>query len=126
MADAVSTQVISDGQTSLVIKLTNISDGTGESQVTKVSASTYSAGSFLIEKIWFATVGMAVDILFDATSDSLAISIPQDMADELDFRDFGGIPDPKGTGYTGNIQFTTVGHTLGDRYTIILYLRKNA
>ena len=41
MADAVTSQIINDnkGAKSILVKLTNISDGTGESAVTKVDVS---------------------------------------------------------------------------------------
>ena len=39
MADAVASQTIVDDNRRAVIKLTNISDGTGESAVTKVDVS---------------------------------------------------------------------------------------
>ncbi len=39
MADTVASQTILDGPTHAVMKFTNISDGTGESAVTKVDVS---------------------------------------------------------------------------------------
>jgi hypothetical protein len=39
MADAVTSQTLIDGPTHTVMKFTNISDGTGESAVTKVDVS---------------------------------------------------------------------------------------
>ena len=41
-----------------------------------------------------------------------------------DYTSFGGIPNNAGSGVTGDIQFTTVGHDNTDTYTVILYLRK--
>ena len=36
------------------------------------------------------------------------------------------LPAPiAGSGKTGDVKFTTVGHTSADTYTVILYLRKN-
>ena len=43
MADAVTSQTIIDGQKTVVMKFTNISDGTGESAVTKVDVSALAA-----------------------------------------------------------------------------------
>jgi len=40
MADAVTTQIIHDGDRQVVMKFTNISDGTGEAAVQKVDVST--------------------------------------------------------------------------------------
>ena len=43
MADAVTSQTIVDGDRYAVIKLTNVSDGTGESAVTKVDVSSLAS-----------------------------------------------------------------------------------
>jgi hypothetical protein len=125
MADTVATQVIQDGATKMVVLLTNVSDGTGEAAVKKVDASDYLATTFTIERIHYATSGMAVRLLFDATTDALAWTIATDSVGTFDFTTFGGIPDPKATGFTGDILLTTVGHTAADTYSIILELRKS-
>ena len=39
MADAVTSQTIQDGERKAILKFTNISDGTGESAVTKIDVS---------------------------------------------------------------------------------------
>ena len=44
MADAVTSQTILDTPHKLVMKFTNTSDGTGESAVTKVDVSGFTAG----------------------------------------------------------------------------------
>jgi hypothetical protein len=91
-----------------------------------VSALTPAASLVKIEKVWFATAGMAVNILWDATTPVLALPIPADASGEHDFTSIGGLVNPKATGYTGDIKFTTVGHTAGDSYLIVLQLRKVA
>ena len=45
MADAVTSQTIQDGDRIAVMKFTNISDGSGESAVTKVDVSALQAES---------------------------------------------------------------------------------
>ena len=45
MADAVTSQTIIDGSKTAVLKFTNVSDGTGESAVTKVDVSALSNNS---------------------------------------------------------------------------------
>jgi len=124
LADAVATQVIADGPRKLVVKLTNISDGTGEAAVKKVDASDYLATRFSIEKITYTTSGMSVRLFFDAT-DVLAWELGTSIAGEIDFTGVGGIPDPAATGSTGDIMLTTVGHTAADSYSILLELRKH-
>jgi len=133
MADAVVTQTIQDGGQHAIFKFTNISDGTGESAVTKIDVSglttnpvtKMSCNAVSIEKIWFSNIGMGVKIYFDATSDVLAIQLPADWTDELDFSEFSGVPDNAGSGATGDVQFTTVGHSSGDSYTIVMKVIKH-
>ena len=131
MADAVTSQTIIDGAKNVVQKFTNISDGTGESAVVKVDVSSLAASpdgetctGVTIEKIWWQCIGMKVRILFDATSDVMAIELGENQSGSHDYSVFGGLTNNAGSGKTGDIKFTTVGHTSADTYTIILYMRK--
>ena len=45
MADAVTSQTLLDGERLAIMKFTNISDGTGETAVTKVTASSLTASN---------------------------------------------------------------------------------
>jgi hypothetical protein len=126
MADAVTSQIISDGA-EIVMKFTNLSDGTGESAVLKVDASTLAGApaALAIQKIVFATQGMSVNILWDATTDVPAWVVPADQSASLDFGP-NGILNNAGAGKTGDIMFTTVGHTAGDSYSIMLFMRRRS
>ena len=131
MADAVTATSVIDGPRSAVIYCTNTSDGTGESAVTKIDVSALSndpmsgkaCSSVVIEKIYYQTIGMGVKIFFNASTDVLAWQLAADWSDTLDFSEFG-IPDTEATGTTGDIQFTTVGHSSGDVYVIVMQVRK--
>ena len=132
MADTVTSQTIQDGERVAVLKFTNVSDGTGESAVKKVDVSaltTNSAGesctSVSIARIYWACVGMRVNIEFDASTNVLAIPLPADSTGDEYYDLFYGIPNNAGSGVTGDIDFTTVGHSSGDAYSIILVLNKN-
>jgi len=127
MADAVTTQILFQGTKKAIIKFTNISDGTGEAAVKKVdvSALTGSPSSVQINQVWFTTTGMAVRMLWDATTDVLAYVIGADKSGHIDFSSFGGITNNAGVGVTGDLLFTTAGHTSGDSYSIILEVIKN-
>ena len=132
MADAVASQIIVDGPSFVAIKLTNISDGTGESAVTKVDVSALEADSRTglsctdvnIERIWWQGIGMKVRMLFDADTDVMAIELGENQSGNHDYSIFGGLTNNAGTGMTGDVKFTTVGASSGDTYTVILYLRK--
>ncbi len=65
MADAVTSQTLIDGPTHTVMKFTNISDGTGESAVTKVDVSGLQTSQngqtctgVKIERIWWQCIGI--------------------------------------------------------------------
>jgi len=137
MADAVAVRVIADTPSHYVVHCTNISDGTGESAVAKVDKSAIAvatdgaeAASLDIEKVVWACDGMQVRILWDHTTDDLALALSG--SGSLDFKDMAGtgrargaILDPRSAGGSGDILFTTSGHTSGDTYNVTLWLRKN-
>lgn len=126
MSDAVTSQVIFDGSKRAILKFTNISDGTGESTIVKVDVSELvdAPSKVVINKIWFVTDGMAVQLLWDATANVLAYAIASNQNGFLDFSGFGGIKNNAAAGVTGDLLFTTVGHTAGDSYSIILEVTK--
>ena len=132
MADAVTATTVIDGPKSAVIYCTNTSDGTGESAVTKVDVSALSSlqdgtacTGVRIQKIVFTNVGMGVKILWDASTDVIAAQLPADYSDTLDYSDLSGLPNVAASGgNTGDIQFTRVGHSSGDTYSIVLHCLK--
>jgi len=131
MADAIATQTLIDGDKKVVQKFTNISDGTGEAAVVKVDVSSLATNSrgdactgVVIEKIWWQCIGMKVQILFDASTNVFCIELGENQSGNQDYTNFGGLPNNSGSGKTGDVLFTTVGHTSADTYTIIMAMRK--
>jgi len=125
MADAVTSQTLADGTKTAVLKFTNISDGTGESAIKKVDASALGDAptDLKIQRMWYSTSGMSVNILWDASANVTAYVAAADGYQ--DFRCFGGLKNNASTGKTGDILFTTVGHTANDTYTVILEVSKS-
>jgi len=131
MADAVATQTLIDGDKKVVQKFTNISDGSGEAAVVKVDVSGLATNSrgkackgVVIEKIWWQCIGMKVQILFDASTNVFCIELGENQSGNQDYTNFGGLSNNSGSGKTGDVLFTTVGHTSADTYTIIMAMRK--
>jgi len=131
MADAVTSQTIVDGAKTAVLKFTNVSDGSGESAVAKVDVSALASTQdgqtctgATIEKIWWQCNGMKVQLLFDASSNVFCIELGENQSGYHDYSLFGGLPNNAGSGVTGDILFTTVGHSSNDTYTVILQVRK--
>jgi len=137
MADAVTSQTLSDGDRIAVMKFTNLSDGSGESSVKKVDVSALannSAGAACahatINQIWYDIGGMRVSLEWNATTNVVAAVLGGSAAagpgsGHMDFRSFGGVKNTLASGYDGDIDLTTSGHTNLDHYTIVLELSKN-
>ena len=132
MADAVATQTIFDGERMAIQKFTNISDGTGENKVLKVDVSALlpnnlgiACDAVTITKIHASTHGMEVLMYWDATTDVLIYSIPQNSQYTFDFEKFGGLTNNAGAGKTGDILFSTQDASNGDAYTITLEMVKH-
>ena len=137
MAAAVTSQTLSDGDNIAVIKLTNLSDGNGEASVKKVDVSALannSAGAACalatIEQVWYDIGGMRVALEWNATTNVVAAVLGGSAAagpgsGYMDFRSFGGLKNTLASGYDGDIDLTTSGHTNLDHYTIVLQLRKS-
>jgi Ethanolamine utilization protein EutJ (predicted chaperonin) len=131
MADAVTSQTLIDGERLAIMKFTNISDGTGETAVTKVNVSTLAkSGSgqactgVIVNKITSVCHGMEVRMFWDATTDVPFFMSTINTNYENDFSSIGGITNNSGTGKNGNIVFSTSDQTAGDTYTIVLEMIK--
>lgn len=131
MPDAVATQILVDDARRAILKFTNISDGTGESGVVKVDVSTLSSyqgqacTSVSVNKIDAVTAGMGLNMLWDATTDVLILTLGEADFVTFDFSRFSGLTNNSGAGRTGDILFTTVGAAAGDRYTVVMEVLKN-
>ena len=137
MADAVTSQTLSDGDRIAVMKFTNLSDGSGESSVKKVDISALAANSAgetparaTIEQIWYDIGGMRVALEWNATTNVVAAVLggsaaAGNVSGHMDFRSFGGIKNTEASGVDGDIYLTTSGHTKLDHYTVVLKLRKS-
>ena len=131
MADSVTSQTLIDGERMVIMKFTNISDGTGESAVTKVNVSllTSSASGLpctkvTVTKIYIATHGMEVRMYWDASTDVPFFLSSSEATQTLDMSGFGGITNNGGTGVNGNIVFSTADASSGDTYWCVLKMVK--
>ena len=136
MADVVTSQTIVDTSgTKTVMKFTNISDGSGETLVTKMDAS---ALTFMTEdatkkitKIWWAintTNGKSgVELLWAGTTNS-TIGFFSGTGYHDYFTSGNSIPNnatlTANTSPAGDVLISTKGFVAGDNYTIILEVRQ--
>ena len=131
MADAVTSQTLLDGERLAIMKFTNISDGTGESAVTKVnvanlakSASGLACTAVTVTKITSVCHGLEVRMYWDASTDVPFFLSTINTNYENDFSNIGGITNNSGTGKNGNIVFSTSDASSGDTYTVVLEMVK--
>lgn len=129
MADSVKINVLSNTAKRYKVQLLNLSDGTGESAVTKIDKSTLTGlnglepGSLVLEGVEGESSGMEVYIYADRTTPVQLARIGGMGYYEADYRDVGGL-QTNTAGGTGDILLTTNGHSAGDSYDIKLYFRK--
>lgn len=134
MADTVSSTTILDGDKDFIVQLTNVSDSTGESAVTKVDVSGLTARKsdgaactgVKLFRVYYSILGFTkIGLLWDATTDTLCMELNPSADGVLDFSPFGGLQNTAGSGKTGDINLTTTGASSGDSYMIILHCVKS-
>ena len=130
MADLVTTQTITDTSgVKFVSKLTNFSDGTGESLVKKIDASEVTFmtedGLRKIAKIWYsintANPKSAVELIWDGDTNATALLLSGNGY--WDLRTSGDEVVNNATTPTGDVLLSTKNFATGDNYTIIVEFR---
>ena len=130
MADTVSTQVLTDTTgVKFGVKLTNYSDGTGETLVKKVDASTTTFmtedGERKISKIFYsintANPKSAVELIWDGTENATAVLLSGQGF--WDLRADGNEITNNATTPTGDVLLSTKNFANGDNYTILVVFR---
>ena len=130
MADVVTTQTIADTTgVKYVVKLTNYSDGTGETLVKKVDASELTFmtedGNRKISRVWYsintADTKSAVELVWDGATNSTAMLLGGNGY--IDLRTAGNEITNNATTPTGDVLLSTKNFAVGDNYTIIVEFR---
>jgi hypothetical protein len=130
MADTVSTQTITDTTgVKYVVKLTNFSDGTGETLVKKVDASetTFMTedGNRKISKIWYSintnNDKSGVELIWDGATNATALFLSSQGY--WDLRTAGNEIGNNATTPTGDVLLSTKNFVNGDNYTLIIEFR---
>ena len=117
---AVVKQTIKDSDFEHVVKITTTGTNSAANIVDASALAGHDSGPKLSIVACTWSVGSQTDILFDATSNVVALSLQGNGTMSLVGHNFGAIPNNAGSGVTGDIDFTKVGHSNGDAYSIIL------
>jgi hypothetical protein len=124
MADVTKVQTIFGGYKLIHLKLTNISDGTGELAVVKVDPASFSPQPThfaLQECSWNIEGFTGVRLYFSATVNQEICFLTGSGVKS--WEQVGGFVDPKATGWNGQIKLTTQGNTANAIYDIDLVLK---
>jgi hypothetical protein len=130
MADVVTTQTLIDTSgVKFVAKLTNLSDGTGETDVIKVdaSATTFMTedGARKIAKIWFsvntANPKSAVELKWAGATNATALFLSGQGF--FDLRDAGDEITNNAITPTGDVLLSTKNFASGDNYSLVIEFR---
>lgn len=131
MVDAVDTEILSPFPREYTVRFTNISDGTGESAVTKIDRSGLigpngeAPGKILIKEIQYDVQGFEGIRVYwqDGASGETAVVLAGQGIRE--YNRYGGIvPDTAGAVANGDILFSVNGTAAaGDTYDITLTCR---
>ena len=128
MADVVTSRVIADGPRNYIVHLTNISDGTGESLVTKVNLSTLKTDDnqvptkTSVKEIQWSVQGFtSIRLYWDHNTDDTLAMLGVGNG-YFEWGALGFLSDPASAGGTGDILLTTAGQVAGATYDITLYV----
>ena len=130
MADIVTTQTIADTSgVKYVIKLTNISDGSGEILVKKIDASETifmsEDGARVIARVYYSINASdnksGVELVWDGETNDTAVFLSGEGF--MDFRTDGNSFKNNATTPTGDVLLSTKNFATGDNYSLIVEFR---
>lgn len=123
-----SRTLIGSGSDKVVVLLVTISgaDETG-TVIYDNSAFVNNPGKGSLAKYSITGSDCLVSLAWDQTTDSPIVSVNPVNSPKVDYKKFGinGIPNPNGTGATGDIVVTTTGVGATGAVTIILWIDQN-
>lgn len=139
MADTVTSQTLRDTASHWSVKLTNISDGTGETDVVKVSANALVASDgdgnqrLSINKIFWSvasgtssTMSPRITLKWRGTSNTTIVTLTGSGFWDLTSAGQCPLTNNAGAGANGDILLSTTGFTANAAYTVILEGKKTA
>lgn len=125
MANTVTRQVLVNGSRNYVVKFTITGDGSGDETGVRINAVSGDMGTDnKIMKVMAGFDNFSGSILFDATTDVLAMVIPPNTFLKHDYKHFGGIINNAGAGKTGDILLSTNGLGANEHGYIVVEVKK--
>ena len=127
MPNTITKTILNDGPRNHIVEMRITGDGSGEESATSlidVSAITGAPSSVVIEKIYWSLNGFSVTLLWNATTDTVAVECA-DGEGGIDFSSVGGpLRNTAGAGKTGDLLFSTSGLVANEKGYIRVQCRK--
>lgn len=110
----------------VVRQITIVSDGSEETDLVIYDNSAFinNVNKGNLMKLQVSGSSCLLKLEWDATADVPIISIDPSGHEDMCFEAIGGIPNPGGTGATGDVLLTTTGLDAGDEVTIIITVKQ--
>lgn len=126
MANITAVQTLVDGDRNVVVLCTGILDTSNVSATTviDVSALAPACGDLTIDKLWWS-VSLPLQLLFwwDATTDDVFATLVDHGY--FDYTCFGGLKNPRSTGWNGDVRLSTLGYSSGTvTYSAVIHASK--
>lgn len=129
MANTVTQRtLVGSGSDKAIVRLINIvSDGSEESDLVIYDNSTLVNNVLKGNLVKVMCMGSSCELQleWDQTADSPVISVNPINNPCFDFKSFGGIGNPGGSGATGDLLLTTTNLDSGDVVTLIIEIHQN-
>lgn len=127
MANAVTTQILIDGDRNAVVKIVGLLDTSNLASTAAIDPANFLPvpTDFRVDQIDYSISSqLAVQLLWDATTDDVMVALTGEQKIKAGC-DYGGLTNPHSTGWTGKINILTTGWASGTQtFTLIVQLVK--
>lgn len=120
--------LVGGGKEKNIVRLIHlVSDGSEETDLVIYDNSAFVAdvAKGVLTEVWASGSTCVARLEWDQSTDSPVMSIDPSNGGYWDFRSFGGIGNPGGSGATGDLFLTTSGLDNGDELTLIIKITQN-
>lgn len=126
MANTITSRTIQDTRNIVVVLVHIVSDGSEETDTVIFQNSSFfnDATKGKLMQVQLSGADCICRLEWDQTTDSAIGAFNPVNSPKVKYWDIGGICNPKGAGYTGNILLTTANLDASDEVTILLWVKK--
>lgn len=129
MANTVTqTTLVGSGSDKNIVRRINIiSDGSEETNTVVFACASFGANTAKgrIDQLECIGSDAVCRLSWDQTTDSVAVSVNPAADNYIDFRPYGGLKNPNGSGATGDLLLNTANLDAGDEVTLVIHINQS-